>query len=168
MMMVIATHISIVIGMGSLAWGFAQSGFAVFARWVLFFGISWLFSRWQRWWWFSVLGLILTVIVAAVGVWFEVAPGWMLASGVFALIAWDLTDFAQRTQFETVTQELRDMRRRHIGRVTLLAFEGLILSSLIMWMRSELSIEWLDLVAIVFFLGLLQLALWFGSRRASG
>lgn len=167
-MIVIATYISIVIGMSSLAWAFSQPGFDSFARWAMFFGVIWLFARWQRWWWFSALGLILTVILAAVGVWYEVAPGWMLASGVFTLIAWDLTDFAQRTQFEPVTQELREMGRRHIGRVTLLALEGLVLSSLIMWMRSELSIEWLELVAIVFFLGLLQLVLWLSDRRRRG
>ena len=161
-MILIATYISIVIGMGSLAWGYAHAGFDSFARWLLFAGCVWIFARWQRWWWFSALGLILVVTIAAVGMWFEVSPGWMLCSGIFVLIAWDLTDFSQRTQFTAQNAELRGLQqRRHLWRVTLLSLEGLILSTLIMWMRSELTIEWLDLVVIVFFLGLLQLVFWF-------
>ncbi|MEW6401170.1 MAG: hypothetical protein AB1649_05185 [Chloroflexota bacterium] len=164
MMIVAATYISILIGVGSLIWGYAQFGLDAVARWLIIFTAAWLVARWNRWWWFSALGFILSVIVAALGIWFGVSPGWMVASGAFTLIAWDLTDLSQRTHLEKPSPDLHGLQRRHILRDTLLALAALALSSIMMWFRSDLTIEWAIMVAIVFFAGILELLLGFGRH----
>ena len=163
-MIATATYISIVIGIGSLVWGYAQVGFDSLVRWLLFFGAAWLFARRHHWWWFSTLGLILCVSLAAFGMWFGLIPGWMLSSGIFALIAWHLTDFRRRTRLEKQNEEMQELERRRLGRVTLMAIGGLSLASLTMWILSALTIEWILLVAVILFLGLLQLVLWLPHR----
>jgi hypothetical protein len=152
-----ATYISILIGIGSLAWGYAQLGFDPLVRWLLFFGAAWLFARWRRWWWFSTLGLILAVLIAALGMWLGIPPGWMVASAIFALIAWHMTDFRQRTRFEKANEELRELEYRRIGRLTLLTVVGLLLSSIPMLMRDQFTLEWGGLVLTVLLLGFVQL-----------
>lgn len=155
-MIAAATYISILISVGSLAWGYAPFDFVPLSRWLLYFGVVWFFARWQKWWWFSAIALIVTVIAAAFGMWFGLSPGWMLSSGNFALIAWDLNDYRRRTRFEKQNEELRDLERRRIRRLTLLAIAGLLLSSITMWMRGQFNSEWAGFLIVIFLLWILQ------------
>lgn len=164
-MTVAALVSSIIISIGSLAWGYAEAGFDFFARWILIFGVVWLFTQWQGWGWFSSLGLFFVVLASAFGLWFEFIPGWMFSSAIFALFAWDMADFCRRIRSMAVDDNRRGMERRHIARVSLLCVAGLFLASIAMLLRVEFTFEWGALLVIVILLGLSQLVGWF--RRQS-
>jgi hypothetical protein len=155
-----ALVISIVFSIGSLAWGYAQAGFNPIARWLLIFGMAWLFSQWRRWWWFSSVGLIVTILIAALGLSLDLIPGWMFSGGIFALVAWDLTDYRRRIRFAALDDDERGMERRHLSRLTFLVLSGLALSSIAMLLRLQFTLEWAILLVFVVLLGLTQLVAW--------
>ncbi len=164
-MTVIALASSIIISIGSLAWGYAEVGFDMFARWVLIFGLVWLFTQWQDWGWFSSFGLFFVMVISAFGLWFGFTPGWMFSGGIFALFAWDMTDFRRRMRYMAADDNMRGMERRHIARVSLLSFAGLLLASITMLVRVQFTFEWGALLVLVVLLGLSQLVGWFRRQN---
>jgi len=157
---IIALVISIILSTGSMAWGYDQAGFDPLARGFLLFGIVWLFSQWRRWWWFSSMGLIVVIVIGALGIWFGLTPGWMFAGGIFALTAWDLTDYRSRTRLAAWDDDERGMERRHLSRLTILILAGLFLSSIAMVVRLQFTLEWAVLLVFVVLLGLTQVVAW--------
>lgn len=160
-MTLIALLSSIVISSATLAWGFAQSGFISFSVWIVILGLGWLVAIWQRWFWYSSFGLVVVTILAALGLWFGFASGWLFASGIFALFAWDLTDFRQRLVLMAKNDNTRGIERRHLLRVSLLALAGLGLASITMLLRWQFTFEWGMFLVGVILLGLGQLVGWF-------
>ena len=160
-MTLVALLSSIMICSASLAWGFAQRGFTSFSTWIIILGAGWLLATWQEWRWYSSVALILSTIAAAFGLWFGFIPGWMFAGGIFALIAWDMTDFRQRLRGMANDNETRGLERRHLARISLLAFIGMALASIAMLVRVQFTFEWRVLLVIVSLLGLGQLVGWF-------
>jgi hypothetical protein len=156
----IALLSSIVICSASLAWGFAQRGFTSFSTWIIILGAGWLFAVWQEWKWYSSVALFMVTVVSAFGLWFGFIPGWMFAGGIFALIAWDMTDFRQRLRGMANDDETRGLERRHLARISLLAIIGLVLASIAMLVRVQFTFEWSALLVIVTLLGLGQLVGW--------
>jgi len=157
----IALLSSIVICSVSLAWGFAQQGFTSFSTWIVILGVGWLLAIWQDWRWYSSIALFLATVLAALGLWFGFTPGWMFAGGVFALVAWDMTDFRQRLRGMADDDDTRGLERRHLARISLLAFIGLAFASVAMLVRVQFTFEWSALLVIVALLGLGQLVAWF-------
>lgn len=151
---------SILICSASLAWGFAVRGFTSFSTWILILGAGWLFAIWQEWKWYSSIALSLSTIIAAFGLWFGFTPGWMFAGGIFALFAWDMTDFRQRLRGMADDDDTRGIERRHLLRISLLALIGLLLASITMLVRVQFTFEWGVLLVIVTLLGLGQLVSW--------
>lgn len=164
-MTVAALAFSIIISIGSLAWGYAAAGFDIIARWILIFGVLWLFTQWRGWGWFSSAGLFFVILTSAFGLWFDFTPGWLFCGAIFALLAWDMTDFRRRLRFLSVDDNMRGMERRHIARVSLLSLAGLLLASIAMLVRVQFTFEWGALLVIVIVLGLSQVAAWFGRQR---
>ena len=164
-MTVVALVSSIIISIGSLAWGYAQVGFDNFARWILIFGMVWLFTQWQGWGWFSSLGLFFIILASAFGLWFGFTPGWMFSGAVFALFAWYITDFRRRIRSMAADDDTRGMERRHIARISILSLAGLLLASIAMLVRVEFTFEWGVLLVIVILLGLSQLVGWFRRQN---
>jgi len=156
---------SIVLCSGSLAWGYWQVGLHALARWILFFGLVWLLAVWQRWRWISVLGLVLSFLAAALGLWFlNFTPGWMFAGAIGGLMAWDLTYFRYRLRYAGSDQERRAVERRHLLRLSVLALLGFLLASLAMAVKLAFNFQWALLMAIVAVLGVTQLVRWFRRR----
>ena len=160
-MTLIALLSSIVICSVTLAWGFAQQGFTSFSTWIVILGVGWLLAIWQDWRWYSSITLFLVTVLAALGLWFGFTPGWMFAGGVFALVAWDMTDFRQRLRGMADDDDTRGLERRHLARISLLAFIGLAFASVTMLVRVQFTFEWSALLVIVALLGLGQLVGWF-------
>ena len=160
-MTLIALLSSIVICSVTLAWGFAQQGFTSFSTWIVILGVGWLLAIWQDWRWYSSIALFLVTVLAALGLWFGFTPGWMFAGGVFALVAWDMTDFRQRLRGMADDDDTRGLERRHLARISLLAFIGLAFASVAMLVRVQFTFEWSALLVIVALLGLGQLVAWF-------
>jgi len=157
--------VSIVLGIGSLAWGYLQVGLPMFARWIIFFGAVWLFAVWQRWRWFAAVGLVFCFLAAALGLWFlDFSPGWMFAGAIGSLLAWDLTYFQYRLRFVAAEEERRTMERRHFVRVTGVALLGFLLASLAMAIKLQFNFQWSLLLAVVAILGVTQLIRWFRKR----
>ncbi len=159
-MTVAALGLSIFISIASLAWGYAQAGFSDISTWIIFFGLLWLYSQWRGWNWFSSLGLFLAILAAMIGLWFDFMFEWIFSGAIFALFAWDLTDFRQKVHFMTSREDIKGMQRRHIARLYILALAGLILTSIMLSMRAQFSFEWAVLLVFVIMLGLLQLPAW--------
>lgn len=160
-MTLVALLSSIVISSVSLAWGFAQHGFTFFSVWTLILGVGWLFAVWQGWEWYSSFALFISTIAAALGLWFGFTPGWMFTGGIFALVAWDMTDFRQRLRGMAKDDDTRGIERRHLARISLLAFLGMVFASVSMLVRVQFTFEWSALLVILALLGLGQLVNWF-------
>ena len=156
---------SIVLGSGSLAWGYQQVGLQQFSRWILAFGVVWLFAVWQRWRWFAPLGLIFNFLAAALGLWFlNFSPGWMFAGAIGGLLAWDLTYFSYRLRFVASDEERHRMEGRHLVRVSALGLLGFVLASLAMAIKLQFNFQWALLLALVATLGISRLVTWFRKR----
>jgi hypothetical protein len=157
--------LSIVIGTGSLAWGYLQVGLPQFARWIVLFGAVWMIAIWQRWRWFATIGLVFNFLVAALGLWFlDFPPGWMFAGAIGGLLAWDLTYFRYRQRYVSSEEERHAMEGRHLVRVAVLALLGFLFASLAMAVKLEFNFEWALLLAVVAILGITQLVRWFRKR----
>ena len=161
-MTLIALLSSIVISSATLAWGFAQSGFTSFAVWIILLGLGWLLAIWQRWFWYSSFALIVVTVLAALGLGFGFNPGWLFAGGIFALFAWDMTDFRQRLVLMAKNDNTRGIERRHLLRVSLLALAGMTLASITIFLSiRQFTFEWGVLLVVIILLGLGQLVGWF-------
>ncbi len=165
-MTLFALIFSIVVGIGSLAWGYDQVGLWPFMRWIIFFGALWLFAVWQRWRWFAYVGMIFNFLAAALGLFLNFSPGWMFAGAIGGLVAWDLTYFRYRLRFTASDEERRYLEERHLVRISLIALVGFGLASLAMLLKLQFNFEWALILAIVAALGIAQLVSWF--RKKSG
>ncbi len=164
-MTLFALLFSIVLGIGSLAWGYVQVGLPQFARWIVVFGAVWLIAVWQRWRWFATVGLIFNFVAAAFGLWFlNFPPGWMFAGGIGGLLAWDLTYFRYRAHFVASDQERHAMEGRHLFHLTVLALLGFALASAAMFVKLQFNFQWAVLLTIVAIRGIMQLVRWFRKR----
>jgi hypothetical protein len=159
-----ALILAILLGTGSLGFGYAEAGFSSFARWIVIFGLAWLLAVWRGWRWFSSVGLFACVFVAAFGLWFDFSTGWMTAGAVFALFAWDMTEFRHRLRFLALDDDLRGMERRHIARVSLVILAGLILITIALLLQFRFTFEWGVLLVIVILIGMTQLVNWFKQQ----
>jgi hypothetical protein len=157
---VVALVFSIVISTGSFVWAFAGVGFFVFARSILIFGAVWLFTQWRGWKWFSSLALFFAIFISVIGLWFGFSMEWFYSGVIFALFAWDMSDFRNRIRTIFVDDNLRRMERRHLARISLLSLTGLSLVSIVMLVSRQFTFEWGVLLAVVALLGLSQLIVW--------
>jgi hypothetical protein len=156
---------SILFGLGSLAFGYHLAGFAQFVRWIIFFGVLWLVTIWQRWRWFATIGLLFNLLFSALGLWlFNFPPGWMFAGAIGGLLAFDLTHFRDRVRFIASDDEWRGLEARHLLRISLLAILGMTLASLAMVIKRQFNFEWIVLLVIVGVFGIIQFAVWFRRR----
>jgi hypothetical protein len=125
---IIALMLSIIISTGSFAWGYWNAGFDGFARWVIAFGIFWLVAQWQKWRWVSSVWVVCTVLLAIFGLWLDLNLGWMFGGALFALFAWDLTEFRRKLKQLSPREDAKGIERRHLLRVGLMALGGILLS----------------------------------------
>jgi len=152
--------ISILVGVGSLAFAYSGIGFDLLVRGLLVFGAFWLYAGWRRWAWVSSLGILLLVALAGLGLWFELSPGWLVAGALGALMAWDLSEFIRRMDVAPESENLPAMQRRHLARLTIVAVIGVMLASISMAIRLEFTLESMMLLALVAVLGVTQLVGW--------
>jgi hypothetical protein len=159
-MTIFALTLSILIGVGSLAFAYYNAGYEIFTRWLLIFGGLWLFAIWQRWRWFSSIGIFVLVSLAGYGLWNELSPAWMLTGALGGLFAWDLTDFLRRLRFATKTDDRRGLQRRHLTRLLIVALIGVTLFSIATLLRLEFTFEGAVLLTLIAAFGVTQLVAW--------
>jgi hypothetical protein len=156
--------VSVLMGVGSLAYAYSSTVFEGLVRGLLVLGAIWLFAGWKRWTWFSIIAIFLTVALAGFGLWIELSPGWMIAGALGGLLAWDLSDFMRRLQFVHFTDDKSGLERRHLIRVTIVALGGMLLATIAILVRLEFTLEWMMLLALVGALGMMQLVSWLRRR----
>ena len=157
-MTLFALLFSILFGLGSLAFGYHLAGFAQFVRWIIFFGVLWLVTIWQRWRWFATIGLLFNLLFSALGLWlFNFPPGWMFAGAIGGLLAFDLTHFRDRVRFIASAEERRGLETRHLIQITFLTILGMTLASLAMLIKLQFTFEWALLLVLVAAFGMIQL-----------
>ncbi|MEW6028728.1 MAG: hypothetical protein ACOYZ8_00880 [Chloroflexota bacterium] len=144
----------------SLAWGYFDVGLQGAVRWLIGLGALWAFALVRRWSWFSAPGFFASLAAAAAGLWLGLAPGWMLAGALFALLVWDLTDFERRLRLAAEGDDVNGLARVHLTRLSLVALIGFALASIAMIVRVQFSFEWAALMVLVAALGLSQLIGW--------
>jgi hypothetical protein len=150
--------ISVLMGVGSLAYAYAVV--VPISRGLLVLGALWLFAGRRYWTWFSTIMLLLLVTLAGIGLWFGLSPGWMISGALGGLMAWDLTDFMRRLRFAPLMDDTRELERRHLTRLTIVALAGAFLASIAMLVRLEFTFEWVMLLTLVAVLGVTQLVAW--------
>jgi hypothetical protein len=155
---------AIILSMSSFAYEYANAGLSSLSFFLVLFGGIWLFSQWRNWDWFSSVGLFTAVFAAVIGVWFEFNTAWMVAGAIFALFAWDMTEFRRRTRYMVIDDNIRGMEKRHIARVSLIILAGLILLTISLFVQLKFTFEWAVLLVIVILLGIAQLVAWFRRR----
>lgn len=126
-----ALALSMMISIGAFAWGYWQVGFESLARWVVAFGVFWIVAQWQRWRWVSSVWTVSAVLLAIFGLWFNLNLGWMFSGALFALFAWDLTEFRRKLKQLSPRDDARGMERRHILRIGFLSAGGILIALLL-------------------------------------
>lgn len=129
-MAIIAMILSILIGTGSLAYGYWQVGYTSPARWLVLMGVVWLLAHWRKYYWFSSVALLLTIFAAGLGVWRSFPTVWMLLGALGGLLGWDLSDFVRRLSYAAPTDDVKSMEQHHLARVGVVALLGITLALL--------------------------------------
>ena len=159
-MTIVAMMLSIIIGTGSLAYGYSQAGLVDPMRWFVYMGIIWLLAHWRKVYWFSSVGLFLTLIGAGYGVWHGYTTIWMILGAVGGLLGWDLSDFARRLSYAAPTDDMRGMERRHLERAGIVAALGLGIALLSLVIRiNRLAFEVAVGLVLLAALGLTRLVM---------
>lgn len=120
--------ICILISSSSFAWGYWLAGYETTAEWIIAFGLFWLVSLWRKWKWYSALAVLISLGLAAFGVWFKFVPGLMFSGAVFGLFAWNLTEFRQKLKFLPPREDAKGMTRRHLIRIGILVAGAVVIS----------------------------------------
>jgi hypothetical protein len=159
-MSTIALIINLLMGAGSLTWGFYNGGYPDIGFAILGVGLLWGLSIWRRWRWFSAIGLAATTLAAAAGLWINLPFGWMLVGGVGGLLAYDLSAFINRLRFAAPGEDSKRLERTHLARLGLLILLTLIFSSIAMNWQSEFSFEWAIFLGLASVWGVSLLVRW--------
>ena len=163
-MTLLALILSILLGTLSLAMGYGQAGNVFYSRLFMLLSVLWLFAHFRKYYWFSSVALLLTVIGAAYGVWRDYTTVWMLLGAVGGLLGWDLSDFARRLSYASPMDDTRTMERRHLERVGIVALLGFGLALLSIYIRiNRLAFEVAVGLLLLAALGLTRLVI--GLRR---
>jgi len=163
-MTIVAMILSIILGTGSLAYGYFQAGMPDPARWCVLLGIVWILAHWRKLYWFSGLGLLITLIAAAYGVWHSFTTVWVLLGALGGLLGWDLSDFAMRLSYAAPTDDIQGMERRHLERAGIVAALGFGLALLSVYIHiNRLAFEVAVGLVLLAALGLTRLVI--GLRK---
>lgn len=163
-MTLIALILSILLGTASLAMGYRQGGASNYSVWFLVLAVLWLAAHFRKYHWFSSVALLIMVVAAAYGVWREFQTVWMLLGAVGGLLAWDLSDFARRLSYAAPMDDTRDLERRHLERVGIVAALGIGLALLSVYIHiNRLAFEVAVGLLLLAVLGLTRLVI--GLRK---
>ncbi len=155
----------IVLATFGLALGCSLGGEELLAPVVVLLGIVWLGAVQREWQAVTTLMMVIFVAGTAFVAWKGFLPGLMLATLVAALSAWDLEFMAAR--FRRVKKEAVEggIERRHLTRLAAVDGIGLLLGSVGLLLKLNLSFGVELLLGLVVAIGLSQIIL--HLRRSS-
>ncbi len=145
---------SLLVGIGSLAWGYESSGLTVGrGRWFAL-GVFWTLAYFRRMYWLGTIGFAIALAAAGYGVWTGLPIGWMMPGAIGALFAWDATNFEYRLRLAVPpVSDPEGLRRHHLLRMAILAGGALLISLGSMVYRGRFSPEGLGYVVLLAGLG---------------
>jgi hypothetical protein len=121
--------------------------------------VTWLAAMRFGWRWFPGFGLATFLILAAVGIWMDLSAIWMLAAGITALLAWDLSNFWFR-MLVLEDEDRKQAERSHLLRLGLAGTIGAALGAGPLLIRPHLTFQWGVILAIIAFIGISFLVRW--------
>lgn len=133
--------LSILMGTGSLAWGYSAAGLDGPVRWFLAVGALWLVAQWRRWHWAASLIMLVFVGAAAYGLWIGLPANLMLLGAVGGLLGWDMDDFMRRLHMASAHDDVRSMELHHLGRVAVVAAISLGIAGFTTLFRVKIPFE---------------------------
>lgn len=81
-----------------------------------------------------MLGFFACMWLAVIGLWLGLRMDRMFAGAIFALVAWDMTEFGVKLRLLSPREDARGIERRHLLRVGLMAAAGTLLGFLFDWL----------------------------------
>ncbi len=123
---------------------------------VLIIGALWLplNLHWQGW--PASLGFLLLLSFNLIGAYLGVGTGWLLASVISGLAAWDLSHFLHRLSAVPRLEGGADIEGGHLTRLLLILAVGVLLSIVPLFTRLRLSFAWALLLSLLLLIGLGQ------------
>jgi hypothetical protein len=106
-----------------LAVGYAQHTLWSGVLTIAVGGCIWLVALWRRWTWTAPVGLSLSTVAAAVGLWLGAGDAWMIAGLIAALSAWDLEHLVRNVRSVGRVDDEEALERHHL--VSLLIVDAL-------------------------------------------
>ena len=151
--------LAIGIGTATFFFGFASVDYLLPGILILFLGAGWIYAQWLEVEWSSMAGLIGAGCIGGGGILLGAHSAWMLAGVLLSLLAWDLIGFQTRLSFASAVSDAKLLERNHLQRLGVLTAMTITLYLLTAFIRVELGLWWLILLAFVMTLGLIRL-LW--------
>lgn len=148
-MTIFLLYSSILIGVGLVASGYGLAGYSLVGILLGALGAAWIVSLIRRWKWIPLLGLVSVYGFAAAGFFLGLSGVLMFLGAIFALAAWDLSDFSERLRLASQGDDVSGLERRHILRLMLVLLPGVALSAAARELHIQMSFEW-TVVLILF------------------
>ena len=109
----------------------------------------WLISSYNSWKWGNPLGFVGYITIAALGTWLEVNLIWLLIGFTGALIGWNLSELISQGNIADRLDNLVQLERVHLIRLTLISVIGIPLSLLATAINIEITFAWALLLGII-------------------
>lgn len=135
------------------------AGYAVRALWPwalgsVAIGGLWVAGQQRGWGWTATPGMVGLVGLTAAGIFLGLPALWMLACATAALVAWDLSHFAQRLSEAGRVEDAAALQRAHLRRLLIVAGLGLLLGGIALIARVELGFGIALLLGLLAIVGL--------------
>ena len=156
----IALFFFVIASAGLSAAAYFLGGLPFVAPVALLLGAFWSFGLVRHWKWVPALGLFGVYILAATGMLLGFSTALLATSGFCALLAWDLADFSFRLRLAAPGDDTFALQRRHLLRLSSVAFFGVAAVIAAQTLRVKFAFEWMAL--------LLLFAAWGVGRVVSG
>jgi hypothetical protein len=155
-----------VLSIGLLATGYFRSGLRWPALGLLVFGIMWIVGLALLWDWIQFLGLFISYGAAALGLFLELTPVFLISAALFALLAWDLAGFYLRLSLASPEDDLAGLERRHLSRLVALALAGGGLSAFALNLHLKPLFEWMVILILFAVWGIGRIVDWLLKKVA--
>jgi hypothetical protein len=137
------------LSVGLLAFAFFFGGLKWPAAGMLGFGVLWMVGLRISWKWVPHVGLYVTFMAAALGFFLGFSPVFLIPSALLALVAWDLSGFQDRLSLAAPDDNVIDLEKRHLTRLSALVVAGLGVSVFALSLHLKSPFEWM--IILVFF-----------------
>lgn len=146
---------AIMLTAGSLALGYLLSGLWPGVLFSVLIGMLWRFESSQARKWTSTLLFVGVVLLAGVGVQWQVSIGWLLFGVIWSLSAWDLQHFEHRLRFAE-PQVAPILERAHLRRLLVVDVLSMTLTIIALTLPVKLGFGTLLLFTAIMIVSLSQ------------